>query len=247
MKSQISSITFFTSVLFATLMMHALPAHSADVDSNNHSGWLPVQFLFGPHIGVTASKFITSPDYEALIKPAPAQADMDISSSFGAMVSARWKHGITLTLAPRREVYGLKTQEQTVSFPGNPFPHTLKSNTELSYTIWPLLLGMGWYSQVQHFQVQIGVFRAALDRGDVAWTVDSEPYDNRPYVEYRSTHSGRLLGLEYGHQLGGGEVFMGLDTKREPQSLMSGLRGSITAESMHMHLGYAWSVKTSGR
>jgi len=202
----------------------------------------PREILAGPQAGVSASKFRTSTEYAALIRPTEADRGTWVAPSFGAVLTARWATGISLTLAPRRETYGVRTREQTVSFPDNPFPHTLKSNLEMGYNVWPVLLGMGWFTGRQHLQMQVGAYKAYLDHADLEWTVDGEAYANRPAVSIRDSYTGWMLGTEYGFRLGSGELTLGVETQRVSDSMMEGLKGSIRAESAQVRLAYLWTL-----
>ena len=202
----------------------------------------PGQILVGPQIATTGARLQATREYAALIEPTPAARENWIAPSFGALVSLRWRRWFSLALAPRHESYGLSTREQVVSFPENPFPHTLKSTTELSYTVWPLFVGAGWFGRRQHVQALAGPYLAMLDESKVEWTVDGEPYRNMPPVEYRSSHSGWLLGLEYGLRLGPGELLLGVEAQPGSGPLMEGMQGSVRARVARANLAYAWSV-----
>jgi hypothetical protein len=240
----------FKQVLRLVILVICAAKVNAQTDSDSltqksiidYQKYRPQQLLIGLQGGVMGSRLSASPAYNALIRPTTPNGDPWLASSFGVMITTRWKTGISLSLAPRKEYYGVKTQEQTVSFPDNPFPHTLKATTELSYNIWPLLLGMGWFTSRQHFQAQIGTYVGFLDQAHVKWTVDGEPYANTPTVQFRDTPTGWLLGTEYGLRWGKGEMLIGVDTQHGTRSLASGLAGSIRAESARVHLAYLWTL-----
>lgn len=203
---------------------------------------LPRQILAGPQIGVTGSRFTASPEYRALIMPTPASDGSGLAPSWGAVLSARWSHWFSLTVAPRRETYRLATREETVSFPDNPFPHTLEASTDLEYNVWPISLGMGLFGRRQHLQVRLGVYGAYLNRGEIKWTVDGEPYSKVPPVQYRQSQSGWFVGTEYGFRMGAGELLVGVDTQRGRHSLLGGMDGSLKARSTRVHMAYTWTV-----
>jgi hypothetical protein len=202
----------------------------------------PREIQAGPQLGLSVSRFRASSEYGALIRPTPAEGEPRLAPVPGAVLTARWNGGISLTVAPRRERFGVRTRERTVSFPDNPFPHTLKSNTELTYNVWPVWLGMGWFAKRQHAQMQIGAYRAFLDEVEMEWIVDGEPFPNRPQVNLRQTYSGWMLGFEYGFRMGAGELTLGLETQHALDSMMEGLSGSIKAESAQVRLAYLWSL-----
>lgn len=202
----------------------------------------PRHILAGPQAGMSATRFRTSPEYGALLKPTPVERKAGMSPSFGAAITARWASGISLTVAPRREVHGLATVERDVSFPDNPFPHTLESRTELEYNVWPVLLGMGWTNGRHRAQAHAGAYTAFLDHAEMEWKVDGETYPNRPQVEILEKYNGWMLGLEYGVRLGPGELVLGLESQRASRSIMTGLKGSVRTESAQMRAAYLWTL-----
>lgn len=226
----------------------AIGTAHADRDSLSAAGpspWarlLPKQVQAGPQIGFTGSRFMASQDYHALIEPTPAKNDVGTALSLGAILTARWSHWFTLSLAPHRETYAMETRERTVAFPGNPFPHSLQASTKLSYNIWPVMMGIGWFTSRQHFQIQLGAYKAYLDQAEIQWTVDGEGYPNLPPLNYNETLTGWIVGSEYGLCLGSGDLLIGADTQGERQSMMTGMAGSIQAQSIRFHLGYVWNV-----
>lgn len=244
MKSRVISV----SSLRAGLGALALAASPTPADSGSLSSaasawkWLgPTQIQVGPQFGFMGSRLKASAEYAALVTPTPESGEAFMAPSFGGLATARWSPGITLTLAPHRETYGVSTVEETVAFPDNPFPHTLKASTELSYNVWPILVGMGWFGSRQRFQVQLGAYAAFLQSQEIKWIVDGEPYGNKPNVEVRN-QSGWMLAMEYGVRVGPGDLLAGVESQRGSHSLMRGLRGSVKAESARAHLAYAWTV-----
>lgn len=238
---------FPRAVLPFALLVLAFDRAQADPETGRRIGavlapLLPRQILAGPQIGVTGSRFTASPEYRALVMPTAAPEESQLAPSWGGVVSARWSHWFSLTLAPHRETYKLATREETVSFPDNPFPHTLKSSTELEYNVWPISLGMGLFGRRQHFQVQLGVYGAILNHGEINWTVDGEPYSKVPSVLYRESQSGWFVGTEYGFRMGSGELLIGLETQRGRHSLLGGMDGALKARSSRAHMAYAWTV-----
>jgi hypothetical protein len=203
---------------------------------------LPRQIQVGPQLGGMVSRLSMSGDYRALIRPAEAEEGNRLEPSWGGVLTARWGRWFTLTLAPRRESYRLATHEETVSFPDNPYPHTLQAATELDYNVWPLILGMGWFGMRQHVQMQIGVYRAYLDRGQVRWIVDGEHYGRLPGHSYRKSHDGLTMGAEYGFGMGPGKVVLGVEAQRGMGSLMDGLRGRVRTEASRIRLAYGWTL-----
>jgi len=227
-------------LFFAACVAHAEEAGDAPKAPSRAARLLPRQLLVGPHFGYTGSRFKVSKDFAALIEPTPVERDAWFSPSYGLMIAARWKSGFTLALAPRRESYGVDTREETVSFPDNPFPHTLKASTEVGYNIWPLLLGYGWFAPRQHVQLQCGPYGAFLDESHIDWTVDDQPYAGRPNPEVRDTQSGWIAAIEYGFRIGPGELMLGAEAQRQNHSMMGGLKGSVKAESARASLTYGW-------
>lgn len=239
--------TLFAPALVSALLLAAAPGAHADGDSQPKSPsrlarLLPDRLQVGPHFGFTASRFTGSSEYKSLIEPTPASREAWTAPSYGAFITARWRSGISLTFSPRYESYGVDTREETVSFPDNPFPHTLESSTELGYDVWPLLLGFGWFNARQHFQIQLGTYAAFLDHADINWTVDGQPYPNRPQPNVRETQTGWILATEYGLRMGPGELILGMETQRQAHSLMGGLPGTVKAQSARLSLAYAWTV-----
>ncbi len=206
------------------------------------SGLIPNELQAGLQVGWQASRFHATSDYRSLIEPTAAEEGPFQAMSWGVVVSARWRSGFSLSLAPRSETYGERTQEETVTFAGNPFPHQLKSNTELHYTVWPLLAGMGWFTSRQHVQVQLGPYTALYNYGSVVWTVDGEPYGGRPNPIIRESVGGWMLTTEYGYRVGRGELVVGLETQRADESAMEGMRGAIKPEGAMVRVGYAYSL-----
>jgi hypothetical protein len=202
----------------------------------------PRQILAGPQAGMSTTRFRTSPEYGALLKPTPVERKAGMSPSFGAEITARWASGITLTVSPRREIHGLATEKRDVSFPDNPFPHTLESRTQLEYNVWPVLLGMGWTNGRHRAQAQAGAYTAFLDHAEMEWRVDGEAYPNRPQVEILDEYHGWMLGIEYGVRLGPGELVLGLESQRASRSIMTGLQGSVRTESAQMRATYLWTL-----
>lgn len=235
-----------TTLSLALLVMAFDGAH-ADPETGRRIGaalapLLPRQILVGPQIGVTGSRFTASPEYRALVMPTSAPDESQLAPGWGAVASARWSHWFSLTLAPHREIYRLATREETVSFPDNPFPHTLKASTELEYNVWPISLGMGLFGSRQHFQVRLGVYGAYLNHGQINWMVDGEPYANVPPVHYRESQSGWFVGTEYGFRLGAGELLVGVETQRGRHSLLGGMDGALKARSSRAHMAFIWTV-----
>jgi hypothetical protein len=147
-----------------------------------------------------------------------------------------------LAFSPRWEKFGLRTVEDTVSFSGNPYPHTLKARTELAYKVFPLLAGMGWFPSRHHFQVQLGVFRAFLDHGKTEWVVDGESYPGHPPYSIRTSIDGWMTTAEYGFRWGPGELNLGIEYQRSMDPAMEGLHGSMQPDAAQFRLAYAWTL-----
>jgi hypothetical protein len=203
---------------------------------------LPKSILAGGHLGVTGSHLHAEGDYSQVSEPTQAIGSAWLSPSFGALISARWNAGITLTFAPRIESYGVETREETVSFSGNPFPHTLKSSTRLDYRVFPLLLGIGVFPGRHHLQFQAGTYYAALDKYSNEWTVDGQPYPNAPKPHVNWTQSGWILAMEYGVRMGSGEMLLGAEMQGQSGSFLQGMNGSIKARSERLSAAYAWTI-----
>lgn len=202
----------------------------------------PREVEAGPLLGMAASRLTASSDYRALVRPTAAESEGHAAPSWGAILTARWSYGLSLTLAPRRETYGLKTREETVSFPDNPFPHTLKADTRLSYNVYPLLVGWGWQGARHGFRVQAGGYYAFREGESIRWIVDGEPYPNLPGHQVASTVSGWMVATEYGIRLGPGTLLAGLEAQRGAESLIKGLRGTLRSEAAQARLAYAWTL-----
>lgn len=239
----------FALIVLSVLAALSAPDSRADETSAAGAGFsgavaamLPREIQLGPQAGLALSTLRTSSEYGALVKPTPAERGSRWRPNPGLVLAARWPRGISLAIAPRRAAYGVRTREETVSFAGNPFPHTLKSNTELEYNVWPLIFGMGWFTSRQHLQMQIGAYMAMLEHADVGWTVDGEPYANGPSVQVRDSFNGWMLGTEYGYRIGPGELVVGVQAERGFDTMMDGLNGSITAESAQVRAAYMWTL-----
>jgi hypothetical protein len=206
------------------------------------SRFLPRSLAIGPQAGFTGARFRSSREYAAYTEPTPASQQAWTAPSYGILATIRWNNGATLSLAPRHETYGISTREETVSFKDNPFPHTLRASTELTYNVWPLLLGWGWFGGRQHAQLQVGRYVAFIDDIRTEWTVDGEKYGNVPHVVVKSSHSGWLLGTEYGYRLGAGEVLMGMEVQQSSESIMAGLDGEIIANTVRIQVAYLWTL-----
>ena len=175
-----------------------------------------------------------------MLEPTPAEDRAWVSPWLGGDFSLRWRPGFTLAFSPRRETFGLRTVEDTVSFQGNPYPHTLKARTELAYNVFPLMAGMGWFPGRQHFQVQLGVYRAYYDHGNLEWIADGEPYAGHPGASIKSSIDGWMLAGEYGLRWGRGSLDLGIEYQRAGESALEGLQGSVRPEAIQLRLGYAW-------
>lgn len=202
---------------------------------------LPSAILAGPQAGVQASRLRATSEYGQLIEPTPGRGAWT-SPSWGAVLALRWRSGFSLTASPRRETYGLATREETVSFSGNPFPHTLSSRTELSYNLWPLLAGIAWSTPRQRLQAQAGAYIAYLVDAKVEWTVDGDPYANHPYARFTEDFSGWMVSIDYGYRVGKGELIFGLETHRASKSVATGLEGSLRPETAQARVAYLWTL-----
>ncbi|MEO7777427.1 MAG: hypothetical protein ABIY63_07845 [Fibrobacteria bacterium] len=241
-KSTLGGIIGFAGLIVAIGNAHA-GEDSASVPSPfRWSRLLPRQILAGPQVGVMGSRFIASADYRSLVEPTPAKRDGGAALSMGVVATARWSHWFSLSVAPHRETYAMETRERTVAFPDNPFPHTLRASTNLTYNVWPILFGIGWFTPRQHFQFQLGTYKALLDEAHIRWTVDGSDYPNMPPLSFAESISGMSFGSEYGFRLGSGNLVIGAETQREFQSMMEGMEGSIKARSIRLHLDYVWNV-----
>lgn len=205
------------------------------------SRWIPSGVLVGPHVGVGASRLRATTEYSRLVEPTAGEGAWK-SLSWGGSLTVRWPSGFSLTTAPRRESFGLSTREETVAFSGNPFPHTLRSRTELSYNLYPLLAGLGWFTARHHVQAQAGAYVALLESSKLEWTVDGERYSQRPQVGFKEKITGWMLAAEYGYRLGKGELVVGIESHRAGRSAMDGLSGSIRPEAAQVRLSYLWAL-----
>lgn len=240
-------LSLFALGLAAALPL-AGPARGAPADSAHSydarilGKWLPIEATLGPQAGAQYSRLRATSEYRALIEPVPAQDDPWIAPAWGASFSLRWRSGFTLALAPRRESFGLRTVEDTVSFQGNPYPHALRARTKLSYDVLPLQAGWGWFPGKQRFQARLGAFAAFLDQGDIAWTVDGQPYSGHPRVQVKDSFGGWLAAAEYGRLLGPGAVNLGIEYQFSRESPLTGLKGSFRSDAVQVRLGYDWIV-----
>ena len=205
----------------------------------------PNTFDFGPDFGFTQNEFITTMAYENLILPTPKDPGSSMAFSWGGTARARWGKHWSVSLAPHRETYHVNTQMQTVSFANNPFAHTLQSSTEFTYNYWPIAFGYRWNLPHQNFQIELGIFQAFLDTHGIEWTVDGQNQYNLPVLKYQPVIHGWSMGFEYAHQLGMGQMFVGMDAKRNSDSMATGLEGSLKVVSARIHMGYLWSVPLS--
>jgi len=205
----------------------------------------PTTIEMGPDVGFTGNQFITSTAYENLILPTTKVPGSSAAFSWGGTLKARWGNHISLALSPHRETYRVSTQVETVSFANNPFAHTLQSSTEFSYNYWPVALGYTWRLPHQYFQIELGIFQAFLDTHSIEWTVDGQNQYNLPELKYQNVIHGWSMGFEYAHQLGIGQMFIGMDAKRNSESMATGLDGSIKVVSARIHMGYLWAFPLS--
>ncbi len=236
MKRSLSMLRIALLILFLDLCL----VQSVFADSTvNWRFALPRYVDLGPQIGFAGSQLTATRDNAALFTPTPVNDRTHISLDWGVTMSAHWKL-FSLTIAPRREEFGLETKAGTVEFSGNPFPHTLNATTQLAYNVWPVSLGMGWASTRSHFQVRLGVYSAFLQSADVHWTVDGSDYKQMPGSNFQESYTGWLLGMEYGLRMGPGEWVWGLESERGFRSLTSGMAGALRAQSMRAQLAYAW-------
>lgn len=202
--------------------------------------WLPCEGSVSLQAGLQVSRLRATSEFRALLEPTPAEDRAWVSPWLGGDFSLRWRPGFTLAFSPRRETFGLRTIEDTVSFQGNPYPHTLKARTELAYNVLPLMAGMGWFPGRQHFQVQLGVYRAYYDHGGPEWIADGEPYGGHPGGSIKASIDGWMLAGEYGFRLGRGNLDLGIEYQRAGESALDGLKGSVRPEAIQLRLGYAW-------
>lgn len=202
----------------------------------------PREVEAGPLLGMAASRLMASSDYRALVRPTEAESEGHAAPSWGAILTARWSYGLTLTLAPRRETYGIKTREETVSFPDNPFPHTLRADTRLSYNVYPLLAGWEWQRARHGFRAQAGGYYAFREGESIRWIVDGETYPNLPGHRVASTVTGWMVATEYAIRLGPGTLLAGLEAQRGAESLIKGLRGTLRSEAAQARLAYVWTL-----
>ena len=206
-------------------------AWGAQTDSANSypvhvpGAWLPCEGNLGLHAGLQASRLKATSEFRSLIEPTPARRSVVDIAVARSGVSLRWRPGFTLAFSPRRETFGLRTLEDTVSFQGNPYPHTLKARTELAYNVFPLMAGMGWFPGRQHFQAQLGVYRAFYDHGSLDWIADGEPYAGHPHGSIKSSIDGWMLAGEYGLRWGRGNLNLGIEYERAGESALDGLKG----------------------
>lgn len=203
---------------------------------------LPRRIEAGPLFGFSGSRFAATSQYAALILPTSAPDRLHEAPTWGGLVTAHWNRAFSLTLSPRRETYGLATREATVAFPGNPFPHTLKAETELTYNVWPLMAGMGWSGRRQGFRVLAGAYAAWLVDATLRWTVDGNPGFPLPGHRIKGSYTGAIAGIEYALRLGRGSLALGLETQRASESLLEGLDGSLMASSSRFHLACLWTL-----
>jgi hypothetical protein len=224
-------------------------AHSFTVQPAALEGarrWFPVEVALGPQAGAQLSRLRATSEYRSLLEPVPERERPWIRPSFGGFVSARWANGFSLTLAPRREYYGLRTVEDTVSFAGNPYPHTLAARTGIDCNVWPLLAGFGRSHGRHRARIQAGLYQAFISDFGLAWIVDGEPSARRPKALPSSSFAGGMLAVEYGFGWGPGEWIAGLEYERAFDSALYGLEGSVRVEALQIRLGYAWAVWRRG-
>lgn len=241
--ANLARYTAYSACLFLACEARGQAADSGNsypVHFHAHQAWLPCEGSIGPMLGVQTTRLRATSEYRSLVEPVPSEDGPWVSPAVGAEFSVRWRQGFTLAFTPRRETYGLRTVEDTVSFQGSPYPHTLKASTELAYNVYPLMAGMGWYPGRQHFQVQLGVFRALFDHGKVEWIADGESYSGHPAPFIRESFDGWMAAAEYGFRFGPGEWDLGIEYRRAGESAMDWLKGSLRPEAAQVHLAYAW-------
>lgn len=235
----ISPTRSFPACLLLASLLAGGPADAWDPDLRR---LLPRDILVGPEVGMLESRFSASPEYRSLIQPTAAGREFWTFPTWGLSATARWSHWFSLTVSPRRETYGMETREETVAFPGNPFPHELRARTEIAYNVWPIVAGMGLEGRRQHLRVQLGFYRAFYHEGDVQWIVDGEESGREPSVQFQEDFTGWSVGVDYGFRMGPGEWILGAEMQRGLETMMSGLEGSIKAQSSRIRMGYQWTV-----
>lgn len=202
----------------------------------------PSELWVGPDIGLSQTHVRTSQEVTALLMPTPGASSNSFQPIFGGSVQGKWTRHLSLTLALRKERLSIRTPEAIVAFPGNPFPHTLSSQTRLSYNVWPLLLGLHLGSAKRSLVLQAGVYTAFLDERSHQWTVDGEPYAKTPDAQFRSQESGLAFATEFSSQWGRGQWKLGLVSRRTDESLTETWRGRLDLESAQILLGYRWNL-----
>jgi len=207
----------------------------------------PAELWLGPEIGMARSHLETSQEVAALLTPTPESAPNSVSPVFGGSVQAVWARHFSLTLAARREIFSLTTSESSVSFPNNPFPHTLSSRTRLTYNVWPVLMGLHLGSPRHSWVLQAGLYRAYLDDATLSWTVDGEPYSHTPDPQFRRRENGYFFATEFSSQWGRGQWKVGISSRRTQESLTEGWRGRLDMEAAQIILGYRWNLLASAR
>jgi hypothetical protein len=233
---------FGVGILLARMAWGA-PEDSAHAHTiKDFEQWFPCAVSLGPQAGAQLSWMRASGEYRSLLAPVPAQEGPWVSASLGAAVSVRWRSGFNLSLSARQQAYGLQTGEDTVSFAGNPYPHTLSARTEIAYNVWPLLAGFDWMRGRQRFGIQAGVYTAFLSDSRLEWIVDGERSARRPESVPRESISGWLAAADYVYPWGPGDWILGLEYQGPFDSAFDGLKGTVRTQALQLRLGYAWAL-----
>ncbi len=225
------------------LLLVGLQLSFVTTRAEESAAWLPNRLQLGVNVGITASRMKATGDYAQAMAPAPAKKDAWIDPGLGFMASLRWGPWFTLSVHPHNEAFGMNTREGQVSFPGNPFPHTVKASTRVSYNVFPIAAGLNWSGKRANASLQLGVYKAFLDDNTIEWTSDDEPYDGHPkQLPLSADENGWLFGLDYGWRLGPGDISLGFQTRRSFRSLGKQWSGSLHALPARLSLGYAWTA-----
>ncbi len=203
---------------------------------------MPQSIWVGPEAGVSRTHITTTAELSAILMPIPGTDPVSIDPIFGISARAVWLGHLSLSVAMHKEAMEISTPEGMVSFPNNPFPHTLSSRTSLSYNVYPVTIGFSMGTPRHAFSLHAGYYWAFLDQADVQWTVDGDPYPTTRPAHFRSREEGYSLATEFTSQWGNGQWVVSLASRRNAHSLTEYWRGNMNIESGHVLVGYRWNL-----
>ncbi len=198
------------------------------------------EILLSGRVGVVGSELITQGDQSAYFDPV-SKARPLVEPTYGFTAEARW-NWVSLSVGGWYERVGQTSNQTTVEFPNNPFPHELVAAPWIDYLVLPLEGGFGAAGKRQSFFVQAGVY-AALEEGNrIAWQVDGGPYSGAPMPTIEDGDTGWIMGLEYTLRLPHGCLLVNVDTRSSFSTVATDMNGSTRVATVAATLGYGFSL-----